>query len=173
MNTAICQDKIKKARDIKHMTKQEAIQECLKEVKNELAAKVLVDKYFLCDGKEYHETQPQQMWNRLAKANALAEEETKREQYEQEFKRILDDFKFVPGGRILYGLGNKMVNTTLKNCYVIAIQEDSIKGMHIVNYAQKLLKEGKYEKIFSAYVKKGIKAEDLPKYFEETKKKIG
>jgi len=49
MNTAVCQDKIE-TRDT-YMTKQEAIQECLKEVKNELAAKVLVDKYFLCDEK--------------------------------------------------------------------------------------------------------------------------
>jgi ribonucleoside-diphosphate reductase alpha chain len=129
MNTAMCQDKIDT-----HMTRQEAIQECLKEVKNELAAKVLVDKYFLCDEKGYYETQPQQMWSRLAKANAQAEEETKRKQYEQEFKRILDDFKFVPGGRILYGLGNKIVNTTLKNCYVIAIQEDSIKGIFDAAY---------------------------------------
>ncbi|TKJ17445.1 50S ribosomal protein L18 [Candidatus Woesearchaeota archaeon B3_Woes] len=50
--------------------------------------------------------------------------------------------------------------------------EDAVKGVHIANYAQKLIKEGKYEKIFSSYVKKGIKAEDIPKYFEETKKKI-
>ena len=50
--------------------------------------------------------------------------------------------------------------------------EDSIKGIHITNYAKKLSQEGKYEKIFSDYVKKGIKAEDIPKYFEETKKKI-
>jgi ribonucleoside-diphosphate reductase alpha chain len=133
MNTAICPDKIKKTRDT-YMTKQEAIQECLKVVKNELAAKILVDKYFLCDEKGYHETQPQQMWDRLAKANSLAEKETIREQYEQEFRHILDDFKFVPGGRILYGLGNKMVNTTLKNCYVIAIQEDSIKGIFDAAY---------------------------------------
>ncbi len=50
--------------------------------------------------------------------------------------------------------------------------EESIKGMHIVNYAKKLLEEGKYDGVFSSYIKKGVKAEDLPRYFEETKKKI-
>ncbi len=50
--------------------------------------------------------------------------------------------------------------------------EDSIKGIHIANYAKKLSQEGKYEKVFSDYVKKGVKAEDIPNYFEETKKKI-
>ncbi len=50
--------------------------------------------------------------------------------------------------------------------------EDAIKGMHIVNYAKKLSGEGKYDKIYSGYAKKGIKAEDIPKLFEEIKKKI-
>ena len=51
--------------------------------------------------------------------------------------------------------------------------EESIKGEHIANYAKKLSDQDKYKKIFSGYIKKGIKAEDLPKYFEEIKKKIG
>lgn len=50
--------------------------------------------------------------------------------------------------------------------------EDAIKGSTIANYAKQLLKEGSYEKIFSAYVKKGVKPEEMPKYFEEIKKKI-
>jgi large subunit ribosomal protein L18 len=52
--------------------------------------------------------------------------------------------------------------------------ENAIKGMHIADYAKKLLQEnkGKYEKMFSLYIKKGIKPEDLPKHFEEIKKKI-
>jgi large subunit ribosomal protein L18 len=53
--------------------------------------------------------------------------------------------------------------------------ENSVKGMHIVEYAKKLLKEDKdkYNKLFSSYIKKGIKPEDLAKYFDDTKKKIG
>ena len=50
--------------------------------------------------------------------------------------------------------------------------EDSIKGAKIVDYAKKLLERGKYDKIFSSCVKKGIKVEDLPKHFEEVKGKI-
>lgn len=52
--------------------------------------------------------------------------------------------------------------------------EDSIKGKNIAEYAKKLLKEDKqkYERVFSAYIKKGIKAEEIQKHFEDTKKKI-
>jgi len=52
--------------------------------------------------------------------------------------------------------------------------DESVKGMSIVNYASKLSKEDgkKYEKVFAGYIKKGIKPEDLAKYFEETKKLI-
>jgi large subunit ribosomal protein L18 len=50
--------------------------------------------------------------------------------------------------------------------------DDVIKGKNIVDYAKKLSEKGDYEKIFSSYVKKGIKVEDLPKHFEEVKKKI-
>ena len=51
-------------------------------------------------------------------------------------------------------------------------KDELIKGTNIANYAQKLAKEGKYEQVFSGYIKKDIKAEEIPKYFEETKKKI-
>ena len=50
--------------------------------------------------------------------------------------------------------------------------EDRIKGNSIVNYAKKLSSDGKYEKVFSTYQKKGIKAEDIPSMLEEIKKKI-
>lgn len=109
-------------------SKAQAVLECKEVVKNDLAANVLVDKYFLFDGHEYHETKPQQMWRRFAKAIS-AVEPVNREAWEAEFYDLCEDFKFVPGGRIMYALGNPYANATLKNCYVIGILDDSIKGI--------------------------------------------
>ncbi len=81
--------------------------------------------------------------------------------------------KSVKGGRLysaLKGVLDAGLNVPCSED--IFPSDESIKGAHISNYAQKLIKEGKYEKIFSSYIKKSIKAEDIPKYFEEAKKKI-
>jgi large subunit ribosomal protein L18 len=52
--------------------------------------------------------------------------------------------------------------------------ETRINGSHISEYAKKLKQESKekYERHFSAYIKAGFNPEDLPKAFEDTKKKI-
>ena len=52
--------------------------------------------------------------------------------------------------------------------------DEKIKGKHIADYANKLLKEDKqkYDKIFSRYAKLGIKPEEITNHFEEIKKKI-
>lgn len=52
--------------------------------------------------------------------------------------------------------------------------KDAYEGRIIENYAKLLLKEDKarYDKQFSRYIKQGIKAEELSKYFEEVRKKI-
>lgn len=49
--------------------------------------------------------------------------------------------------------------------------ESRIKGEHIANYAKQLEKE-KYQKQFSAYLKKGLKPEEIVKHFEEVKAAI-
>ena len=52
--------------------------------------------------------------------------------------------------------------------------EERIRGEHIAAYAKKLASEDeeKYDRLFSAYVKRGQKPEDLPELFEKTKKSI-
>lgn len=116
-------------------TKVEALQDCQSVLKDNLRSTVLVDKYFLCDEKQqYFETRPQHMWNRLAVAGAAPEKAEVRSRVEDSFREILTDFHFVPGGRILYGLGNPYVTATLKNCYVNGILEDSIKGIFDCGY---------------------------------------
>lgn len=54
----------------------------------------------------------------------------------------------------------------------IEVDMDRASGKHIADYAASLKNSDKYKKLFSKYVKAGIDPENLPKMFEETKKKI-
>ncbi len=74
------------------------------------------------------ETDPSQMLGRVAKGIASIEEDKKRQKWEDEFKWILQDWKFVPGGRILTGAGTPQ-NLTYFNCYVIPSPKDSRGGI--------------------------------------------
>ena len=67
-------------------------------------------------------------WQRVAKAIARAETVSERGKWQKEFYRILEDFHFLPGGRILAGAGTKH-KVTLFNCFVMDIPEDSLKGI--------------------------------------------
>lgn len=84
------------------------------------------------------ESHPFELWQRQATALASVEK-TKilREKWEKKFFSILEDFKFVPGGRIMHGAGREDITTTLNNCYVVAIRDDSIKSIYdtIINEA--------------------------------------
>lgn len=79
------------------------------------------------DGKPV-ESSPEEMWDRVARAIAEVEEPGKREEWERKFRKALDGFKFVPGGRILAGAGTGH-KVTYYNCYVIPSPEDSRKGI--------------------------------------------
>lgn len=91
-----------------------------------LGADVLKNKYLAP-----WETHPWELWTRQAKALASVEK-TKRlqEDWEQKFLAILEDFRFTPGGRIMHGAGREDITTTLNNCYVVGIQDDSIKSIY-------------------------------------------
>ena len=84
------------------------------------------------------EKHPYQMWQRQAKALASVERtKSQRKKMEKEFLSILEDFRFVPGGRIMHGAGREDITTTLNNCYVVAVRNDSIKSIYetIINEA--------------------------------------
>ena len=84
------------------------------------------------------EQHPYQLWERQAKALASVEKtKTLRDKWENKFLSILVDFKFVPGGRIMHGAGREDITTTLNNCYVVAVRDDSIKSIYdtIINEA--------------------------------------
>ncbi len=74
------------------------------------------------------ETDPAQMLARVAKGIASIEKQEVRKQWEKEFNWLLEDWKFVPGGRILTGAGTDQ-NLTYFNCYVIPSPKDSRGGI--------------------------------------------
>ena len=97
---------------------------------DELRARVFYEKYALRDesGKIIEQT-PQDMWNRVAKEIASPEKTKKlKEEWHDRFNWLLSDFKFIPGGRILFGAGQQR-RATLLNCYFMPIKEDSIEGI--------------------------------------------
>lgn len=96
---------------------------------DELRARVFFEKYAL---KSLHgrvlEKTPPEMWRRMAREMASVEASGEREKWESEFYWLLEDFRFVPGGRIMFGAGNPR-KVTLINCYYLPIKGDSIEGI--------------------------------------------
>lgn len=92
--------------------------------------KVFADRYTLKDETGAAlEHYPEQMWRRVARGIAAVEEgEKHRADWEERFYRALQDFKFVPGGRILAGAGTGH-EVTFYNCYVIPSPQDSRGGI--------------------------------------------
>ncbi len=75
------------------------------------------------------ETDPAQMHQRIAKGIASVEKTPRlRKKWEDEFAGILNDWKFVPAGRILTGAGTSQA-LTYYNCYVIPSPSDSREGI--------------------------------------------
>jgi ribonucleoside-diphosphate reductase alpha chain len=97
---------------------------------DELRIRCFLDKYALRDlsGKVIEKT-PLEMWERVAREIASAEPDPKkRHEWEKKFYWLLEDFRFIPGGRIMFGAGQPRRATNL-NCYVVPIKEDSIEGI--------------------------------------------
>ncbi len=65
-------------------------------------------------------------WRRIARA--LAEVEDQPAQWEDKFYSALEDFKYLPAGRITAGAGTGR-NVTLFNCFVMGTIEDSLGGI--------------------------------------------
>ncbi len=75
-----------------------------------------------------HENSIEKTWKRIAKAVAHAEKKESRAEWQKNFYDILEDFSFLPGGRIIAGAGLKK-QVTLFNCFVMPIVEDSLHGI--------------------------------------------
>lgn len=96
--------------------------------RDELATDVYLKKYAVTktDGT-IDEWLPSDMWRRMAKAAASVEKDEVF--WEEEFYRVLSDWKAVPQGSIMFALGNKYQKSSCSNCFVIPIHNDSLEGI--------------------------------------------
>lgn len=82
------------------------------------------------DGNEIpgiiHDITVEDSWRRIARA--LAEAEADPAHWEEEFYRALEDFKYLPAGRITAGAGTQR-SVTLFNCFVMGVIPDSMSGI--------------------------------------------
>ncbi len=74
------------------------------------------------------ETHPSQMLDRVARGLAEVEAPEKQQEWQEKFRWLLDEWKFIPGGRILTAAGTDQ-NLTFYNCYVIPSPKDSREGI--------------------------------------------
>lgn len=95
-----------------------------------LAQEVFLDRYSLKDKKgQPIEKNPDEMWRRVARGMAQVEKTGRlQKEWEKKFYAAMEDFKFVPGGRILAGAGSKNL-VTYFNCFVLPSPEDSRGGI--------------------------------------------
>lgn len=95
-----------------------------------LRQEVFLDRYALKNkkGKPVEKT-PEVMWRRVSRGIAQIEKTPAlRKFWEKKFYTSLEDFKFVPAGRILAGAGTPH-KVTYFNCFVVPSPEDSRKGI--------------------------------------------
>ena len=97
---------------------------------DELRARVFYEKYALkdLDGRVVEQT-PVDMWSRVARELASVEvTEEKRTEWAKKFYWLLENFRFIPGGRIMFGAGQPR-RSTLLNCYYLPIKSDSLEDI--------------------------------------------
>ncbi len=92
---------------------------------SEVSRHIWETKYRYRNG-EVHDRTIADTWQRVARALASVEREPAH--WEGRFRALLDDFRFLPGGRILAGAGTAH-EVTLFNCFVMGVIEDSMDGI--------------------------------------------
>ncbi len=78
------------------------------------------------DGTPIDET-IEDSWRRIAYAVAMPEHDHR--YWEEKFYSILEDYRFLPAGRILSNAGTSRKKATMFNCYVMNTIEDSMEGI--------------------------------------------
>jgi ribonucleoside-diphosphate reductase alpha chain len=74
------------------------------------------------------ETSPEELMERVARGIAEMEAPEDRAEWQEKFRWLLDDWRFVPGGRILAAGGTEQ-SLTYYNCFVIPSPADSRNGI--------------------------------------------
>lgn len=89
----------------------------------EMPARVWSRKYRLRDNAEnFLEESPLETFCRLADAVGAPPDST--------LRKNLVERRFIPGGRILFALGNPYFTATQKNCYVLSLRDDSLEAIN-------------------------------------------
>lgn len=83
----------------------------------------------------------QDTWRRVAKAVAQAEKKDQRAHWEKSFYDILENFQFLPGGRILAGAGTQH-RVTLFNCFVMPVSDSLVDIFDSLKEGALTLQEG-------------------------------
>ncbi len=98
----------------------------------------------------------QDSWRRVAHAVSLGEKKPLRKIWEDKFYWAMENFEFIPAGRILAGAGTKR-NVTLFNCYVMGNIEDDLSSIfdHVKSAAITLQQGGGIGQDFSTLRPKG------------------
>lgn len=97
-----------------------------KDFKTAISRHVWDSKYRWRDDDKILDTHIQDTWRRVART--LAANERDASIWEDKFYRALEDFKFLPGGRVMAGAGTHH-HVTLFNCFVMGLIEDSMDGI--------------------------------------------
>ncbi len=95
---------------------------------NPLASEIWASKYRFKDAAGGGDTSVDETWSRVAAGLAEAEAPQRRPEMRQRFLGALTDFRFIPAGRILAGVGTAR-NVTLFNCFVMGDIPDDLPGI--------------------------------------------
>lgn len=119
-------------------TKEEVKAKTLEYFKgDDLATNVWMDKYCLQNKSgEYLENSPDMMYKRLAKEFARIEEKYPNPLSEEGIYNLLSEQTIMPGGSLLYGIGNNHSISSLGNCFVIGNEADSYGGIGTTDQEQ-------------------------------------
>lgn len=93
----------------------------------EISDHVWRTRYRWSEGGHMQEPSIEATWDRVALAVSGAEAHH-HDEWRERFRSILNDFRFLPGGRILAGAGTSR-RATLFNCFVMGLVEDSVQGI--------------------------------------------
>lgn len=94
----------------------------------QISRKIWEQKYRYRERGEIRDATIEDSWRRVAHALAAVEKPGCADDWAEKFYALLQDFKFLPGGRILAGAGTHH-RVTLFNCFVMGKIEDSISGI--------------------------------------------
>lgn len=123
---------------------------------NPLAGEIWASKYRLQGSDGTAEATIEETWARVARALAQVEPKAGRRAAEARFFKALQDFRFIPAGRILAGAGAGR-NVTLFNCFVMGEIPDDLPGIftHLREAAVTMQRGGGVGMDFSSIRPKG------------------